>query len=351
MEKRMNLQPTEIVIVFIKPEKNKYLTQLVDVYETMYSDKVKCLILTGSEGANNRKAESDVKKTYDTMRKNDDNRKLVVFSAGIGSRSFSVSKIYREINFCDSELTSATIQEFARVLTYEDNKGVADIIRVGFSPMELAEQLYLAEHDVPDYSEKSYSRARMFLMNNSFSSYDIFQNGGLKEEKLIPNGINDDILGKFLDSVCKFSDSTNYYMTRWSGEGLIIDSEPVKNTSKSQTKVVNTNLPNKKNVKDTACKAVKVKITAEDERKLKQYVNIVRCIPSIANMVGMKTIGEFLSSGYWKNYINIDQKLFEQNCNSSDEFKGGVDALFRQSSNKNLEEHKQRLVEYMKYKS
>jgi hypothetical protein len=283
------------------------------------------------------------------MRKNGDNRKLIVFSAGIGSRSFSVSKIYREINFCDSELTSATIQEFARVLTFEDNKEVADIIRIGFTPMELAEQLYLAEHDVPDYSEKSYSRARMFLMNNSFASYDMFQNGSFKEEKLVRNGVDDDIIGKFLDNVCKFSDSTNYYMTRWSGEGLVIDSEPVKNLSKSQTKVVNTNLPNKKNVKDTAFKSVKVKITAEDERKLKQYVNIVRCIPSIANIVGMNTISEFLNSGYWKNYINIDQKLFEQNYNSSEEFKGGVDALFRQNIKKTKEENSQRLVDYMKF--
>ena len=349
MENRMNLQPTEIVMVFIKPSQNKYLTQLVNVYQNMYSDKVKCLILTGQEGANNRKAENDVKKAYDTMRKNGDNRKLIVFSAGIGSRSFSVSKIYREINFCDSELTSATVQEFARVLTYEDNKEVADIIRIGFSPMELAEQLYLTENDVPDYSDKSYSRARMFLMNNSFASYDIFENGGIKEEKLVPNGVDDSVIGKFLDKVCKFSDSTKYYMTRWSGEGLVIDSEPVRNSSKAVTKVVNSNLPNNKKSKDVAFKNVKIKITAEDERKLQHYVNIVRCIPSIANIVGMNTIGQFLNSGYWKNYINIDQKLFEQNYNASDEFKGGVDALFRQSIGKKIEEHKQRLVDYMKF--
>ena len=349
MENRMDLQPTEIVMVFIKPSQNKYLTQLVNVYQTMYSDKVKSLILTGQEGANNRKAENDVKKAYNTMRKNGDNRKLIVFSAGIGSRSFSVSKIYREINFCDSELTSATVQEFARVLTYEDNKEVADIIRIGFSPMELAEQLYLTENDVPDYSEKSYSRARMFLMNNSFTSYDIFENDSMKKEKLAHNGVDDSVIGKFLDKVCKFSDSTKYYMTRWSGEGLVIDSEPVRNSSKAVTKVVNSNLPNNKKSKDVAFKNVKVKITAEDERKLQHYVNIVRCIPSIANIVGMNTIGQFLNSGYWKNYINIDQKLFEQNYNASDEFKGGVDALFRQSVGKKVEEHKQRLVDYMKF--
>jgi hypothetical protein len=347
MENRMNLQPTEIVMVFIKPSQNKYLTQLVNVYQTMYSDKVKSLILTGQEGANNRKAENDVKKTYDTMRKNGDNRKLIVFSAGIGSRSFSVSKIYREINFCDSELTSATIQEFARVLTYQETKEVADIIRIGFSPMELAEQLYLAENDVPSYDSSSNERVRMFLMNNSFSNVLISENGNIPKFQTLGNQLDD--IGKFLDSVCKFSDSTRYYMTRWVGEGLIIDSEPVRNSSKSSTKVVNSNLPNNKKSKDTVFKNVKVKITAEDERKLQQYVNIVRCIPSIANIVGMNTISEFLNSGYWKNYINIDQKLFEQNYNSSEEFKGGVDALFRQNVKKTKEENSQRLVDYMKF--
>jgi hypothetical protein len=350
MEARMNLQPTEIVMVFIKPSQNKYLTQLVTVYENMYSDKVKCLILTGSEGANNRKAESDVKRVYDTMRKNGDNRKLIVFSAGIGSRSFSVSKIYREINFCDSELTSATIQEFARVLTFEDNKEVADIIRIGFTPMELAEQLYLAEHDVPDYSEKSYSRARMFLMNNSFASYDIFQNGSFKEEKLVRNGVDDDIIGKFLDNVCKFSDSTKYYMTRWAGEGLIIDTDPVKPSSKSQTKVLNTSVKSNTKLKTTS-KNSKVNLTAEDERRLAQYVNIVRCIPSIASIGGFINLQEFLDSGNWKHYITIDQKLFEQNYNLSEEFKGGVDALFRLNANKTETEIEQKIIDYMKFTS
>ena len=214
--------------------------------------------------------------------------------------------------------------------------------------MQLAEQLYLAENDIPDYSKKSYSTARMYLMNNTFASYDMFQNGSFKEEILGQNGIDDDIIGKFLDNVCKFSDSTKYYMTRWVGEGLVIDADPAKKSSKPQTKVLSTSIKSSTKLKSTT-KNGKVKLTAEDERRLEQYVNIVRCIPSIANIVGMNTISEFLNSGYWKNYINIDQKLFEQNYNSSEEFKGGVDALFRQSVGKKVEEHKKRLINYMEF--
>ena len=349
MEKIMNLQPTEIAMVFIKPTKNKYLKQLVDTYQTMYIDKVNCLILTGSEGANNRDAEEKVKKMYHTMRKNGDTRKLIVFSAGIGSRSFSVSKIYREINFSDSELTSATIQEFARVLTYEDTKEVADIIRIGFSPMQLAEQLYLVENDIPDYSNKSYSRARMFLMNNSFSSYNIFENGSLKQEEFFQNGVDDSIIGNFLDSVCKFSDSTSYLMTRLSSEGLIIDTDAEKTGSKLKTKIVSTNTKIGNKIKTTKSKNGKVKITADDVKRLKQYINICRCIPSISNICDIQTIDAFLKSGYWKQYLEIDQKLFEENCNNSEEFKGIIHGLFRQNSSKTIKDHNQRLEEYMKF--
>jgi hypothetical protein len=349
MNRRFNLQPFEIAIVFIKPTRNEYLTQLVEVYEKMYSDKVKCLILTGNEGANNRTAEKKVKKTYNDMRKVGDMRKLIVFSAGIGSRSFSVSKIYREINFSDSELTSATIQEFARVYTYEGGKTVADVIRVGFTPMQLAEQLYLAENDAPDYSEKSYSRARMFLMNNSFASYDIFENGGIKEEKLVPNGVDDSVIGKFLDKVCKFTDNTSYIMTRISTEGLVVDTNPENKGSKSKTKMVSTNPEIGKKIKTTKTQNGKVQMTSDDEKRLRQYINISRCIPSIAGIHGITTINEFFKSGYWKEYLNIDQKLFEQNYNQIEEFKGIIDGLFRTNMNYTKEENNERITEYMKF--
>jgi hypothetical protein len=347
MERRFNLQPTEIVMVFIKPSANKYLEQLVDVYQTMYSDKVKCEILTGRVGANNRTAEKKVKKTYNDMRKVGDMRKLIVFSAGIGSRSFSVPKIYREINFSDSELTSATIQEFARVYTYEEGKEVADVIRVGFSPMELAEQLYLQENEIPSYDKSSNEKVRMFLMNNSFSNVLISENGNIPKYQTLGNQSDD--IGKFLDSVCKFTDNTSYIMTRISTEGLVVDTDPEKKGTKTKTKVVSTNPQLGKKIKTTKTQNGKVKMTADDEKRLRQYINISRCIPSIAGIYGIQTIDGFFKSGYWKEYLDIDQKLFEQNYNQIEEFKGIIDGLFRQNQNNSVEENNQRLVDYMKF--
>ena len=347
MERRFNLQPTEIVMVFIKPSKTKYLKELVETYESMYSDKVRCLVLTGREGASNRTAEKKVKKTYNDMRKVGDMRKLIVFSAGIGSRSFSVPKIYREINFSDSELTSATIQEFARPLTYEDGKEVADIIRVGFSPMELAEQLYLQENEIPSYDKGSNEKVRMFLMNNSFSNVLISENGNIPKYQTLGNQSED--IGKFLDSVCKFTDNTSYIMTRMSTEGLIVDTDPEKKGSKAKTKVVSTTHQLGKKIKTTKTQNGKVKMTADDERRRRQYINISRCIPSIAGIHDIKTIDGFLKSGYWKDYLDIDQKLFEQNYNKIEEFKGIIDGLFRQNEKKTIEENNQRLIDYMKF--
>lgn len=350
VEKMMNLQPTEIVMVFLRPDTNKFLESLVEVYENMYSDKVKCMVLTRRNQQSNRTAEKNVKKTYNDMRKVGDNRKLIVFSTGdIGSRSFSVSKIYREINFCDSELTSATLQEFARPLTWEDGKDVADIIRVGFKDMNLAEELYLMENEIPDYSSKSFSSARRYLMYNSFSNWKLIDGEWGDLGGSVTNGVDDDMVGEFLDKVSKFTDNTKYIMTRVSTEGLIVDTDPAKKGSKTITKVVNTSTKKGKKLQTTKTKNGNNKLKADDERRLEQYINISRCIPSIAGIHDIKTINGFFKSGYWKEYLDIDQKLFEQNYNQIEEFKGIIDGLFRQNQKNSIEENNQRLVDYMKF--
>tara|TARA_B110000259_G_scaffold113951_1_gene129894 strand:+ start:142 stop:2415 length:2274 start_codon:yes stop_codon:yes gene_type:complete len=351
VEKMMNLRPTEIVMVFLRPDTNKFLESLVEVYENMYSDKVKCMVLTRRNQQSNRTAEKNVKKTYNDMRKVGDNRKLIVFSTGdIGSRSFSVSKIYREINFCDTELTSATLQEFARPLTWEDGKDVADIIRVGFTDMNLAEELYLMENEVPDGSPKSYSSARRYLMCNSFSNWRL-TDGEWKDEKLVPNGVDDEVIGQFLDKVSKFTDNTNYIMTRISTEGLIVDTEPSKKGSKQKTKVVNTSVKKGKKLQTTKTKNGDDKLKADDFRRLEQYINISRCIPSMAHIHGIETIQDFFKSGYWSKYLEIDKKIFEQNYNDKERFRGVIDSLFRGNSSYTPEEHDQRIVEYFKFRS
>jgi hypothetical protein len=352
VEKMMNLKPTEIVMVFLRPDKNKFLHSLVDVYENMYSDKVKCMVLTRQGHQNNRNAEKNVKKTYNDMRKVGDNRKLIVFSTGdIGSRSFSVSKIYREINFCDTELTSATLQEFARAVTWEEGKEVADIIRVGFTDMNLAEELYLMENEVPDYSPKSYSSARRYLMCNSFSDWRLIDGEWDDLGGSVTNGVDDEMVGEFLDKLSKFTDNTKYIMTRVSTEGLIVDTDPSKKGSKQKTKVVNTSVKKGKKLQTTKTKNGDGKLKADDERRLEQYINISRCIPSMAHIHGIETIQDFFKSGWWPKYLEIDQKIFEQNYNEKEEFRGIIDSLFRGNSLYTKEEHKERIIEYFKFRS
>lgn len=351
VEKMMNLRPTEIVMVFLRPDANKFLESLVEVYGNMYSDKVKCMVLTKRNQQSNRNAEKNVKKTYNDMRKVGDNRKLIVFSTGdIGSRSFSVSKIYREINFCDSELTSATLQEFARAVTWEEGKDVADIIRVGFTDMNLAEELYLMENEVPDYSPKSYSSARRYLMCNSFSDWKV-GDGEWNQNELVPKGVDDEVIGKFLDRVSKFTDNTKYIMTRVSAEGLVVDTDPSKKGSKTKTKVVNTSTKKGKKLQTTKTNNGDDKLNAADERRLEQYINISRCIPSFAYIHGIETMKDFFKSGYWSKYLEIDQNIFEQNYTEKEEFRGVIDGLFRGNSSYTKEEHKQRIIEYFKYRS
>ena len=341
IEKRYNLQDTEIVMVFIKPDNNKRLSQLVNLYQEQYKEQVACLTLTGIEGANNREAEAKVKKKYQTMRKNGDDRKLIVFSAGIGSRSFSVSKIYREINFTDSELTTATAQEFARPYTYEGGKNTADVIRVGFTSMDFAEQLYLIENEIPDYGGESQKRLKMFVENNSFTNLTIMGNGNQISKPV-------ESVAELLDNILKFSDTTDYLITRLVGEGLVVDVNPSKRNKKTKTKSISTSIStNKNNRKGNNIP----KISSKDGRKLKQYINIVRCIPSLASMINIFSIEEFISNNQWEELLDIDKSIFQENYIHSEEFKGIVDNLFEQNKEKDTEDINQRLSDYMRYVS
>jgi hypothetical protein len=343
-ERRLKLVPTDIVMVFFKAKLNKHLKALKETYETMYSDEVKCLILT-SEKTSNRKAEKLVKKTLQTMRKNKDERKLVVFSNGMGGRSFSVGKIYRELNFRDSYITSATVQEMARVLTHEEGKDKADIIRIGFTSMEFAEQLYLIENELPSYDKKSYIRIKRYLNNNSFSNWVISENGNWEKiEK-----IDEDIVSQFIDNICKFSDNTSYIATRLWGEGIKVDEDiVVKKGKKSKTKVLNTSI--KKLGKKIRVTKTTGKLTIEDERRLKQYVNIMRCIPSIAKINNIDSVDKLWNNGFeWKKWISISKDLFLENYNNIEVFKEQVDALFRNLIDQEEDFHKDRLDEYCKY--
>ena len=338
-QERMGLQDTDMVMVFIKPDNKKTLNTFVTKFRKMYGNIAECMILTGNE-TSNREAEMKVKKKFNTMRKNNDNRKLVVFSMGMGSRSFSVSKINRVVEFIDGDLTSATIQEFSRCLTFEEGKKVADIIRVGFSEMKLAEQLYLMENEIPDYGSNSNKKVKKFLTNNSFAVVAISKTGEMTKENM---GNEKGDIGEFLDNLCKFTDNTNHITTRLINENMKVDAgiDKLKNNT---TKVVETSVPKTKTIKSNKGSQ---SLSKMDERELRNYVNVTRCIPSIMFISGFNNIGEFCNSDEWDNLMSISSSLFLENYHSSEEFKGIVDALVRQYTEKSDDDHMDKVLEYM----
>ena len=338
-QERVGLQDTEIIMVFIKPDKKSTLELFKNKFKKEYGDVAECMILTGDE-TSNRNAEKDVNKKLSTMRKNNDNRRLVVFSMGMGSRSFSVSKIYRVVELIDGELTSATIQEFSRCLTYEDGKNVADIVRIGFTDMRIAEQLYLMENEYPDYGSDSNKKVKRFLTNNSFAQVLISKTGEMVKEEL-GNQKND--IGKFLDSVCQFMDNTNHITTRLIDENMKVDAgiDKFKTTT---TKVVDDSIPKSNTIKS---KKNVNGLNQLNEKELRNYVRVVRCIPSYMFLLGYTNVEEFCNSEEWSNVMLISNQLFLRNYNTSEEFKGIIDALTRQYQLKTEEEHQDKVLEYL----
>jgi hypothetical protein len=338
-QERIGLQETEIIMVFVKPDSKINLKKFVNKFEKMYGNEAVCMVLTGDESSN-REAEKDVKEKLSTMRKNNDNRKLVVFSMGMGSRSFSVSKIYRVVELIDGELTSATIQEFSRCLTFEEGKEIADIVRIGFCDMKLAEQLYLMENENPDYGSDSNKKVKRFLTNNSFAQVMISKTGEMVKEEL-GNQKND--IGEFLDSVCQFMDNTNHITTRLIDENMKVDAgiDKFKTTT---TKVVDDSVPKSNTIKS---KKNVNGLNQLNEKELRNYVRVVRCIPSYMFLLGYTNVEEFCNSEEWGNVMLISNQLFLRNYNTSEEFKGIIDALTRQYQSKTEEEHQDKVLEYL----
>jgi len=160
-EMRYNLQPTEAVMVFIKTKTKKHLKQFGEVFYNNYSDECEVMIISG-DFTTNGKAQQQVKEKLHIMKQNNNNKRLIILSNGMASRSFSVSKIYRTILFGDNLLSYADLQAMSRSLTFENGKEYADIIRIGFSDFDVASQLFMLENETIDYSDDSTKKSVCF---------------------------------------------------------------------------------------------------------------------------------------------------------------------------------------------
>ena len=337
-EMRYNLQPTEAVMVFIKTKTKKHLNQFREVFYNNYSDECEVMIMSG-DFTTNGKAQQKVKEELHRMKQNNNNKRLIILSNGMASRSFSVSKIYRTILFGDNLLSYADLQAMSRSLTFENGKEYADIIRIGFSDFDVASQLFMLENETIDYSDDSNKKVGMFLSTSSFVSVVIEENGNQQHTTL---GNQQQDIMEFIDNTTKFTDNTSYILTKLFDIGIEVDTEREKQKS-TKTRMVSTSVKKLgKSIKPNKSG----KLIKEDERKLRQYINIIRCLPSIAGMEGYTNVEDYLNSDSWD--LEISKKLFKKNYEIQ-EFKGQVDALFRQTEKWTIEQHKERLIDYMKY--
>jgi len=337
-EMRYNLQPTEAVMVFIKTKTKKHLNQFREVFYNNYSDECEVMIMSG-DFTTNGKAQQKVKEELHRMKQNNNNKRLIILSNGMASRSFSVSKIYRTILFGDNLLSYADLQAMSRSLTFENGKEYADIIRIGFSDFDVASQLFMLENETIDYSDDSNKKVGMFLSTSSFVSVVIEENGNQQHTTL---GNQQQDIMEFIDNTTKFTDNTSYILTKLFDIGIEVDTEREKQKS-TKTRMVSTSV---KKLGKSIKPSKSGKLIKEDERKLRQYINIIRCLPSIAGMEGYTNVEDYLNSDSWD--LEISKKLFKKNYEIQ-EFKGQVDALFRQTEKWTIEQHKERLIDYMKY--
>ena len=337
-EMRYNLQTTEAVMVFIKTKTKKHLKQFGEVFYNNYSDECEVMIISG-DFTTNGKAQQQVKEKLHIMKQNNNNKRLIILSNGMASRSFSVSKIYRTILFGDNLLSYADLQAMSRSLTYESGKEYADIIRIGFSDFDVASQLFMLENETIDYSDNSNKKVGMFLSTSSFVNVVIEENGNQQHTTL---GNQQRDIMEFIDNTTKFTDDTSYMLTKLFDIGIEVDTEREKQKS-TKTRMVSTSVKKLgKSIKPNKSG----KLIKEDERKLRQYINIIRCLPSIAGMEGYTNVEDYLNSDSWD--LEISKKLFKKNYEVQ-EFKGQVDALFRNTQHWTIEQHKERLIDYMKY--
>jgi len=336
MEMSIGLQKSDVVMVFLPSKNKRMLSSFVKIFAKENPD-LETLIITGDE-TTNADAQQDTKDKIQKMKKLNNDRKLVIFSIGMASRSYSIPEIRRVIIMGDGLINAPWYQKSARCLTYDFSKKHtcpeqhADIIRISFEECSLASELFLVENETPDASEDTLIKMKRFLKRNTFidvihgDDYEDFDVGTLNYSEINAEEV--------LDIVMKYTDTTQYIMARLWEENLIIDESLAKkdNSGKtSVTKSVSLSVPNIKNGKigDTSKQITagkNGKLTSKDEKALKVYVNILRTLPYIARTFGL-TYDELMERD-WENFIAIPKDGFLENIKNQN-FNATVKSIFR----------------------
>ncbi len=335
---QFDLQDTNVVMAFIECERKADLDAFVKGFETTYKDRVECVILTG-DYTTNGKAENATNKKIKEMKQNGTwgKKKLVTFSIGMGSRSYSISENYRTLVMKDGPVTYADIQKYHRSYTWEKGKKIADTIRIGFTPVDLVSEVFMLENETIGYDKQP--QVRRFLKYNNFTDVTISQHEDIVHR--YQSDVDKDVLD-VIDRTLKFTDKSSYLVSRTYGYGIKVDVD-----GKTNRVISKKNKTTKTNSKQTTKK--KTKQPKEDEKALKAYWNHIRCIPSIMKLNNIDSIDKLLNWSDWKSWIKISKSTFSWNYYNKEVFKEQVDALVRNKKDETEDFHRDRIDEYALY--
>lgn len=335
---QLGLQRTKAIMIFVNTIENVTLNNFINWFNVHHGDRVASMEISGNTTTNGG-AQKKVTTMIDTMRKNKDKRQLVIFSKGMGSRSFSVPLLRRVILFTDTELSAQGYQSISRCLTYNRNQSgiqTADIFKCTFeSSLELSTELFMLETNAVTDNDLSNEKVRVFLKNNSIVNVILDNEGIIKTTTLGDN--TPDVLA-FIDKILKITDSVKYAVTKLYGLGIKVDGRG-KRASKDIVKIVDDspspNIPRGKS-----------KVDREDERALEYYIRKIRCLPYITDTGGLITndVDELMLLDWDDYYIRVDKEIFRENL-LNDDFRDLIDGIWRASHNE--EDREGRLLEYL----
>ena len=328
---------SKVTMVFLPPTTKKMMNVFVSKFEKLYPD-LATMIINGDD-TTNREAESDTKERLDLMKKNEDERRLVLFSMGMASRSFSIPSIRKVIYLSDGFITPTYLQATSRGLTYDTHQvapQASDIIRISFEPCNLAAETFMLENEKVDREESTAFTVRRFLNVNSFADILMHDNDEVDVIRWHQRHAS-----TLIDQALKFSDDTNYLVAKLFGCGVMTDVDAMKQTKTAQ-RTANTSAP-RKNVEE---KKPRTKAQErEDERELKAYMNVAKTLPYIFAVAGKRPMNvEELLKLDW-SIVETSKELFEDNMQLSD-FADQMHAIFRLAEKATDEDVNERIMGY-----
>jgi len=356
-EEFYGLHQSDVTMCFVPGLKKNHATSFKAQFDLMFSDIIRIEIING-DTTTNRKAQKKVKKMIDTMKKDGDTRKLLLFSRGMSQRSFSIPNIRRVIILSDGLISSSFLQMAARCLTYDSSKSkeeqIGDIIRISTSNINLMAELFMQERpEIKHGKGEAEKYGKKFLTNNTFSSYECSVNDANALVTLNVSNSEQMVheIAKLLDAATKITDSVKYLVGRFFYSGLNYSSVTPDSMAKASKKTVDDKSENKPKGKTPAKASATAKEKAQEEKNLERYIAITRCMPYIGRVLGkdFNTLNELLSAdwSFFNSEVGFYKEDFKDNLLDQD-FKTHVESLFRSKAQLTEDELNDRAFDIIK---